>query len=110
RPYNGQPFQRLEQALRALPLPPPKDLKAAYVEQLDKEVDARTERLGQLETRIQETEESLQHRLTELDAVSGELDKLREEIQAQQDAIKNVSDKADADIRAAWNESLNSWN
>lgn len=110
RMHNGQPFQRLEQALRALPLPPPRDLKAAYVEQLDKEVEARTERLDQLEIRVQETEESLQRRLTELDAVSGELDKLRADIEVQRDAIKNVSEKADTDIRAAWNESLNEWN
>lgn len=109
RRHSGQPFQRLEQALRALPLPPPRDLKAAYVEQLDKEVEVRTKRLDELETRVQETEESLQKRLTELTEVSGELDKLRAEIKVQQDAIKNVSDKADADIRAAWNESINDW-
>ena len=36
--HANQPYQVLEQALRALPLPPPKELKSSYVEQLDKEV------------------------------------------------------------------------
>ncbi|GAA4705777.1 hypothetical protein GCM10025781_26370 [Kocuria gwangalliensis] len=38
RRHGGQPYHLLAQALRALPLPPPRDLKAAYVDLLDQEV------------------------------------------------------------------------
>ncbi|MFD1150791.1 hypothetical protein [Saccharothrix hoggarensis] len=41
RQHPGQSHLQLEQALRALPLRPRRDLKASYVDQLDKEVDAR---------------------------------------------------------------------
>lgn len=109
RRHGGQPYQLLEQALRALPLPPPKDLKAAYVDLLDQEVQARTERLDQLEERVRETEKSLQERQGELDAVSTEADRLRGEIKTQQEAIKQVSESADADMRAAWEEKLEAW-
>jgi len=109
RRHGGQPYQLLEQALRALPLPPPKDLKAAYVDLLDQEVQARTERLDQLEERVRETEKSLQERQGELDAVSTEVDWLRDEIKTQQEAIKQVSESADADMRAAWEEKLEAW-
>lgn len=83
RRHVGQPYQLLEQALRALPLPPPKDLKAAYITLLDQEVQARTERLDELESRVKETEKLLQDRQTKLDAASTEVERLRAEIQAQ---------------------------
>lgn len=104
-----QAFGQLEQALRALPLPPPKELKASYVKQLDDEVDARNERLGQLEVRVQETEEALAQRLSELEAVSGSLDKLRAEIEDERSAIKAVSEAADTDMRSEWETSLGDW-
>lgn len=109
RRHGGQPYQLLEQALRALPLPPPKDLKAAYVDLLDQEVQARTERLRQLEERVRETEKSLQEREDELEAVSTEVERLLAEIRTQQEAIKQVSESADADMRAAWEEKLDAW-
>lgn len=109
RRNGSQAYQALEQALRALPLPPPKDLKANYTEQLDKEVQARRERLGELEERVQETEKSLQDRQSQLSNVSSEVERLREEILAQQHAIKQVSESADADMREAWNEALVDW-
>lgn len=109
RRTGGQPYQLLEQALRALPLPPPKDLKAAYVDLLDQEVRARTERLDQLQERVQETEKSLQERLSELATVSTEVDQLRGEIKTQQEAVKQVSESADADMRAAWEKMLEAW-
>lgn len=104
-----QAFGQLEQALRALPLPPPKELKASYVKQLDDEVDARKERLGQLEVRVQETEEALAQRLSELETVSGSLDKLRAEIEDERNAIKAVSEAADTDMRSEWETSLGDW-
>lgn len=109
RRHGGQPYQLLEQALRALPLPPPKDLKSAYVDLLDLEVQARTERLGKLEERVRETEKSLQERQVELAAVSTEVERLRSEIKTHQEAIKQVSESADADMRAAWEEKLDVW-
>ncbi|MPV49464.1 hypothetical protein GCG21_05490 [Pseudactinotalea sp. HY160] len=109
RQHGGQPYQLLEQALRALPLPPPRDLKAAYVDLLDQEVQARTERLGQLAERVRETEKSLQERQGELDAVGTEVERLRGEIKTQREAIKQVSESADADMRAAWQEKLEVW-
>lgn len=109
RRHGGQPYQLLEQALRALPLPPPKDLKAAYVDLLDQEVHARTELLDQLEERVRETEKSLQERQGELDAVSTDVERLRGEIKSQQEAIKQVGESADADMRAAWEEKLEAW-
>lgn len=109
RKHAGQPYQVLEQALRSLPLPPPKDLKAAYTEQLDKEVQARAEQLGELEERVQEAEKSLQERQSQLSTVSSEVENLREDIQAQQDVIKQVSESADAEMRLAWAEALEDW-
>lgn len=109
RRHGGQPFQALEQALRALPLPPPKDLKAAYVDLLDQEVQARTELLDQLQDRVKEIEKSLQGRQDELDVVSNEVDRLRGEIKTQEEAVKQVSESADADMRVAWEEKLEAW-
>ncbi|MGP9490023.1 hypothetical protein CIK76_13060 [Glutamicibacter sp. BW80] len=109
RRHPGQPFNQLELALRALPLPPPKDLKAAYIEQLDKEVKARNEILGDLRTQVTETETSLQVRRDELKTVHAEVEKLRGVIQTEREAIAEVSKIADADMRAAWKEALETW-
>jgi len=109
RQHNGQPYQQLEQALRALPLPPPRDLKASYVDQIDKEIGARNELLGELEKRVTETEKSLQSRLDELNSVSAEVEKLRSVIQSEREAIAEVSQLADADMRAAWKDALDAW-
>ena len=109
RQHNGHAFQQLEQALRTLPLPPPKDLKASYVELLDQEVIARNERLGELEQRIAETEQSLKLRLAELDKVATDVETLRTEIQTEREAITAVSQSADTDMRDAWAEALEAW-
>ncbi|KQZ24828.1 hypothetical protein [Microbacterium sp. Root553] len=109
RQQNGHAFQQLEQALRALPLPPPKDLKANYVELLDQEVITRNKRLGELEQRVAETEQSLKLRLAELDKVTTEVQTLRTEIQAEREAITAVSQSADTDMRDAWTEALEVW-
>lgn len=110
--YRGQPGQaayQLEEALRGLPLPQPKDLSASYVKQLDDEVELRKERFNALETRIDETEKSLEARLNELTTVSSNLEALRKEIQAERDAISSVSKTADADMRSEWQESFRTW-
>ncbi|MBI9115980.1 hypothetical protein [Sanguibacter suaedae] len=109
RRHVGHAFQVLEQALRGLPLPPPRDLKAAYVHQLDQEVEARTALLGQLEERVRDTEGSLQQRLDELHTISGKVAELRGEIQAQREVINEVSASAETAMRSAWNESLEDW-
>lgn len=109
RQQSGQAYQVLEQALRALPLPPPKDLKAAYVNLLDQEVEARNERLGELEERIKTTENSLDARLAELSTVKKAVENIRKEVQDQREAIVQVSESADADMRQAWDASLEGW-
>lgn len=100
----------LENSLRALPLPPPKELSNAYVDLLDKEIEARTTRLDELESRVAETETALQTRLDELKGVSGEVDVLRGEIQTQREAIAEVGSKAETTMREEWDEALAAWN
>ncbi|WP_394252013.1 hypothetical protein [Arthrobacter pityocampae] len=109
RNQSNYPYQILERALRALPLPPPKDLKDSYVELLDKEVAARNERLGELDQRVSETEQALRERLTELRNVGAEVEQLRTEIQAQREAIAAVSATAEADMRTEWEGALGKW-
>ncbi|GAB3174020.1 hypothetical protein GCM10027059_45650 [Myceligenerans halotolerans] len=110
RPSAGRtPVEVLEAALRALPLPPPKELKDSYVQLLDKEIDARTVRLDQLETRVAETETSLQERLDDLDRVGKELETLRAEIEAARQDMADVSSTAEAKIDSEWSEALGTW-
>lgn len=99
----------LERALRALPLPPPKDLSSAYIELLDKEVEARTTRLGELEARVAETEAALQSRLDELNRIDTEVDGFRNEIQTQREAISAVSAAAEATMTQDWGEAFAEW-
>lgn len=109
RNQPGEAYRLLEDALRMLPLPPPKDLKAAYVDLLDKEVEVRNERLNELHRRVTETEQALQGRLDELSNVTRAVATLRAEIQTERDAIAAVSRSAEADMRAAWQQSLEDW-
>jgi len=106
---HAQYLGGLESALRALPLPPPKDLSHAYVELLDKEIEARTTRLDFLETRVAEAETALQDRLQELNRISNEVDGLRKEIQAQGEAVSAVSSTAEATMREEWADALSAW-
>ncbi|MHA6695601.1 AAA family ATPase [Homoserinimonas sp. A520] len=109
RQRDGHAFKQLEQALRSLPLPAPRDLKASYVELLDQEVNARNERLGELEQRISESEKSLGLRLAELEKVSTEVRTLHTEIQTEREAIAAVSKSAESEMRDSWNEVLEAW-
>ncbi|MEI2715362.1 MAG: hypothetical protein V9G04_19240 [Nocardioides sp.] len=109
QPNQPQSLGGLETALRGLPLPPPKDLGNAYVDLLDKEVDARTSRLDELEARIAETETALQDRLDALNRVSSQVDRLGDEIEAQRTAIAEVSSTAESKMTEAWNDTLATW-
>lgn len=109
QPQNPQRVWRLQAALRALPLPPPKELTSKYVELLDKEIEARTTRLDQLDDQIKETEASLQARLEELDGVSNRLDELASEIETERKNIADVGSSAETRIDEDWNEALGTW-
>lgn len=101
--------QQLLVALRALPLPPPRDLKDSYVSLLDKEVEARTERLDALETRIAETEKSLIDRQQTLDALEKKAAAVSAEVGTEREAIAAVSVEAKDEIAHEWGESLAEW-
>lgn len=117
RQYVGVQYQaqspqriwRLLEALRALPLPPPKELANNYVELLDKEIEARTTRLDQLEDKVKETEVSLQARLDELDGVNQRLDELASDIEAERKNIAEVGSSAETKIDDEWSEALGTW-
>lgn len=109
RRHPGQAFDQLEQALRALPLPLPKDISQSYVALLDEEVDARTSRLDQLEVRIAETETALSERLRRLAQLSTRIDELSQVIETEQQKIAAVSESADSDMRAEWESALSDW-
>lgn len=109
QPQNPQRIWRLQVALRALPLPPPKELADNYVELLNSEIEARTTRLDQLEDRVRETEASLKARLDELDDVSTRLDALTSDIEAERKNIAEVSSSAETKIDHEWSEALGTW-
>lgn len=109
QPNQPQYVGGLETALRALPLPPPKDLSPSYAGLLDREVEARTTRLDELESKVKETELALAGRLEELSRISSEVDQLRSEIQAERDAIAGVSSAAEATMKDDWVEVLATW-
>lgn len=99
----------LQSALRSLPLPPPKDLKEAYVVLLDKEIAARTERLNELEGRVAETEKSLAARQTTLDGLEKKAESVAAAVEAERTVIKEVSATARAEIDRDWGEKLHDW-
>ena len=96
-------------ALRALPLPPPKELTASYIELLDQEVAARTTRLDELESKVRETETALDGRLQELKRISEEVEKLSKSIQTERDAISAVTSTAESTMDANWRDVLATW-
>lgn len=99
QPQNPQRIWRLQGALRALPLPPPKELASNYVELLDNEIAARTTRLDQLEDKVEKTEASLQARL----------DTLASDIETERKNIADVSSSAEAKIDDEWSEAIGRW-
>lgn len=107
---NPLPLKTLETALRALPLPPPRNLSGSYIDLLDKEIEVRTVRLSELESRVAETENSLRGRLAELERVSRNLDVLHAEIESARASISEVSTSVETSIRGSWNEAFSAWN
>lgn len=106
---NGTGVQALENALRALPLPAPRELKASYVELLDKEVEARKERLDILEQQVSATEKALEARRDELAKVTAEAKALSDAIQKEREAIAAVSESAETTIHGDWERALSAW-
>lgn len=96
-------------ALRSLPVPPPKDLKDSYVLLLDKEVEARTTRLDELQVRISETEKSLIARQKSLDAIEAKAASITANVEAERKAIATVSADANDVISREWAEHLEEW-
>lgn len=109
RGQSGHAYQQLEQALRMLPLPPPRDLKASYVDLLDEEVRVRNERLDQLEAQVTETESSLAKRRADLEKITSEVTSLRDVIQEQKKSIASVSVAAASEMKSEWDEKLETW-
>jgi hypothetical protein len=104
-----QGVDALEAAIRRLPLPPPKDLSASYVALLDSEVEIRTTRLNELQSRVLETEASLAARQKELSAVTSSLAALSQRIDLERDAIATVNASAREQIDKDWGEALAEW-
>jgi hypothetical protein len=99
----------LEAALRELPLPPPRELSAAYVSLLDSEVEARTIRLQELMSRISETEASLVARQEELHRVTVSTESLSVLINSEREAIAEVRASARDQIDRDWGEAFADW-
>lgn len=109
QPQNPQRVWRLQMALRALPLPPPKVFASNYVGLLDKEIEVRTRCLDQLEDKVKKTESSLQARLDELDGVRKRLESLTADIEAERKNIAGVSASAETKIDDQWSEAIGKW-
>jgi len=106
---SGQGVQVLEVALRALPLPAPRDLKDSYITLLDKEVEVRERTLAELERHVAETEESLQARREELATVTTAVEALRGEIQQEREKIAEISESTEATMLGEWKDALDGW-
>lgn len=96
-------------ALRALPVPPPKDLKDSYALLLDKEVEARTTRLDELEARIAETEKSLTARQATLDELEAKARSIAADVDLEREVIATASTEAKDEIAHEWAEYLEEW-
>lgn len=105
---SGQEPQLLS-TLRALPLPSPKDLKDSYVDLLDKEIDARTVRLDELEARVAGTEKTLSERMATLEALETKAASVAAAVDAEREAIKEVSASVRNEIDRDWGEKLHDW-
>ena len=101
--------QQLLDALRALPLPPPKDLQDSYVAVPDEEIEARTERLNVLEAGFVDTEKSLIGRRETLVALEKKAAAVAVEVGAAREAIAALSVEAKDEIAREWDASLAEW-
>lgn len=101
--------QQLLSALRSMPLPPPKDLKDSYVDLLDKEIEARTTRLDELEVSIAATLKSLTERQATLEALEKKANSIEAAVDSERVAIKEVSASVRDEIDRDWGEKLHDW-
>lgn len=104
--------QRREQlliALRALPLPAPKDLKDTYVALLDAEIRARTNRLDELEARVVETERSLGERQQTLSSLQEKAEVISAAVEGERTAISQIAIDVKEKIDHDWAEQLAEW-
>lgn len=104
-----QQRERFLVAIRALPLPPPKDLKDTYVRLLDNEIEARTTRLDELEARVAETEKSLAERQKTLKQFEDKAEKVAAAVEGERLAVREVTAAAREQIETDWGETLASW-
>jgi hypothetical protein len=104
-----QQRERFLVAIRALPLPPPKDLKDTYVRLLDKEIEARTTRLDELEARVAETEKSLAERQKALKQFEDKAERVAAAVEGERLAVREVTAAAREQIETDWGETLASW-
>jgi DNA repair ATPase RecN len=106
--YRSQ-AEQLQIALRALPLPSPRDLKDTYADLLDKEIEARTSRLDDLHEHIVKIEKSLAARQSTLDSIEKKAAAIADEVEAERDAIADVKASVRKDIDRDWGEQLHDW-
>ncbi|MCS6548414.1 hypothetical protein NYS50_11040 [Curtobacterium flaccumfaciens pv. flaccumfaciens] len=106
--YRSQAGQ-LQVALRALPLPPPKDLKDTYVALLDREVEARTSRLDELLAHILEIDKSLAARQSALDALEMKAASVADAVEAERAAIADTTASMRKEMNQDWGEQLHDW-
>ncbi|UWD79349.1 hypothetical protein [Curtobacterium flaccumfaciens] len=106
--YRGHANQ-LQIALRALPLPPPKDLKDTYVALLDREIEVRTSRLDELRARIAEVEKSLAARQSTLEGLGKRAASVADAVEAERGAIADVRASVRKDMDQDWAEQLHNW-
>ncbi|WP_405372445.1 MULTISPECIES: hypothetical protein [unclassified Microbacterium] len=101
--------QQLVSALRALPLPSPKDLKDSYVALLDIEIETRTSRLDELERRVAATEESLRARQATLEELEKRAVAVTSAVDAERASIKELTADVRSELGRDWGEMLHDW-
>lgn len=109
RPSNGASAGALMTALKQLPFPPPKNLSESYANQLDREMEARQEKLAELNTEVDETKSELEVYREEVDQLRGKLDELRAEVEEQKEIIKSVGETAEGRIDSDWKKAVSQW-
>lgn len=107
---NGASASALMTALKQLPFPPPRNLSESYANQLDREMEARQEKLAELNAEVEQTQSELESYRNEADLLTTKLHDLRQEIDVQAQNIKLVSEGAEDRIQKEWDQALSAWN
>lgn len=111
--YNYQSkreIKNLETAIKGLPLPPPRDLKASYVDLLDREAEVRNSLLNDLEEKIREHRKFISELEQEVIKLESRAKSAQKTLELSSDQIQQISENAESTIRDEWNKSLDSWN